>query len=172
MGTEGIRSDKHTRGGTAGGTACPASSRQPAARVSPAPGPHGLRMLRLHADTSCRTVIGRAEAATTAAIFPRPGPEAEASRTWCVDAPGPAGNSSPRGSWTSAVRSRAARPRWPRRPWRASWPSSWTCWSSRGTRRSRSAGTAAGPSARVGRAVPPARSAQTPENPPGGPASC
>lgn len=56
----------------------PASSLHPAVRVSPAPGPGGLRMLRLHADASRPKVTGRAEAATAAAIFPQPRPEAEA----------------------------------------------------------------------------------------------
>lgn len=57
-------------------------------------------MVRLHADTSRPKVTGRAERATAAAIFPRPRPEAEALRTWCVDAPVPARNSSPRGAGT------------------------------------------------------------------------
>ncbi|XP_045711093.1 DNA-binding protein SMUBP-2 [Phyllostomus hastatus] len=60
-------------------------------------------MLRLQADTSRPKVTGRAEAATAAAIFPQPSPEAEALRTWCVDAPVPAGNFSPRGARTLAA---------------------------------------------------------------------
>lgn len=69
---------RRTQGGMARSAARPASSLHPAARVSPAPGPDGLRMLRLHADTSRPKVTGRAEAAMAAAIFPQPRPEAEA----------------------------------------------------------------------------------------------
>lgn len=63
-------------------------------------------MLRLHAVTSRPNVTGRAKAATAAAIFlqPRPETEAEAARTWCVDARGPASNTYLHGSRTSAAR--------------------------------------------------------------------
>ncbi|KAM5316922.1 DNA-binding protein SMUBP-2 [Glossophaga mutica] len=60
-------------------------------------------MLRLHADTSRPKLTGRAAAATAAAIFPQPRPEAEALRTRCVDAPVPAGNPFPCGARTLAA---------------------------------------------------------------------
>lgn len=73
------------------------------------------------------------------------------------------------GSGPRLLRAQAGLRPWRRRLWRASWPSSWTCWSSRGTRRSRSAGTAAGPGLGFGPAVPlgpPTLSAQTSGGPP------
>ncbi|KAL0629415.1 DNA-binding protein SMUBP-2 [Plecturocebus cupreus] len=71
-------------GGTAGSSARSVSSLHPISRVSPAPGPEGPRMPRLHADTSRPKVTVRAVAAMAAAIFPQRQPEAEATRTSCV----------------------------------------------------------------------------------------
>lgn len=95
---KGIKSDTGTHAAARRGA--PLASLHPATQVSPAPGPNDLRMLRLLADSSRPKWTGRTEAAMAAAIFPQPGPEAEAeaARTWCADAPAPARNASVRGS--------------------------------------------------------------------------